>query len=119
METAICFDNLFDQALVLGEGRPSLSAILVLNSERWIRVARELDLDPFERESLNEDLLQKKVLARVQAQLHDFPGYARVRRAILTLDPWTVENGLLTPTLKLKRNLVLERFAAEIEALYS
>jgi long-chain acyl-CoA synthetase len=119
METAICFDNLFDQALIVGEGRPSLSVILVLNAERWVGVARELDLDPFARESLGEDLLLKKVLARVQAQLHDFPGYARVRRAILTLDPWTVENGLLTATLKLKRALVLERFAAEIEALYS
>jgi long-chain acyl-CoA synthetase len=105
--------------LIVGEGRPSLSAILVLNSERWFGFARELDLDPFARESLGEDLLLKKVLARVQAQLHDFPGYARVRRAILTLDPWTVENGLLTPTLKVKRALVLEHFAAEVEALYS
>ena len=63
--------------------------------------------------------MQKKVVSRIQVQLHDFPGYAKVRRVILTLDPWTVEDGLMTPTLKLKRAKVLERFADQIETLYS
>lgn len=34
------------------------------------------------------------------------------------LDPWTIDDGLLTPTMKLKRAKVAERFAAEIEAMY-
>jgi long-chain acyl-CoA synthetase len=43
----------------------------------------------------------------------------RVRRAIVRPEPWTVENGLLTPPLKVKRNDVLKRFAPEIEAVYA
>ena len=118
MEAAICMDPLFDQALVLGEGRAWLAALLVLNSDLWFGFARESGLDPFQRESLEDERLHKKVLARMRQQLHDFPGYAKIRRAVLTLEPWTVENGLLTPTLKVKRATVLEQFADRVEALF-
>jgi long-chain acyl-CoA synthetase len=37
----------------------------------------------------------------------------------LELEPWTVDDGLLTPTLKLKRSQVFERYRAEIDALYA
>ncbi len=119
MEAAICIDGLFDQALIVGEGKPYLSAAIVLNSELWFGFAKEQGLDPFARDSLNDAGLQKKVISRIQLQLHDFPGYARVRRVLLTLDPWTVEEGLMTPTLKLKRARVIEQFSDQVEALYS
>jgi len=118
MESAICFDPLFEQALVVGEGRPCLGALVVLNPDLWFGFAREQGLDPFARESLQDSRLQKKVLSRIQQQLHNFPGYARIRRVHLELEPWTVDNGLLTPTLKIKRAKVLEQFSAEVEALY-
>ncbi len=57
------------------------------------------------------------MLKRLARQLHEFPGYAQVRRVMLTLEPWTVENGLLTPTMKLKRAKVLELFNAEIDRI--
>jgi long-chain acyl-CoA synthetase len=119
METAICADSLIDQALVVGEGEACLAAVLVLNPDLWFGVATELGLDPFARDSLEDERLQKKMLTRVQAQLHDFPGYAKVRRLILTLEPWTLENGLMTPTLKLKRPAVLAQFAPQIAQLYA
>jgi len=119
MEAAICYDTLIDQALVVGEGRSCLSAILVLNPDRWFGFARDLGLDPFAHDSLDSERLQRKVLTRVQAQLHDFPGYAKVRRVVLTLEAWTVENGLMTPTLKLKRAPIMRQFERQIEALYS
>ncbi|MGI9320099.1 MAG: AMP-dependent synthetase/ligase [Thiogranum sp.] len=118
MEAAICLDPLFDQAMVVGEGRPSLAAVLVLNPDLWFGFASELGLDPFARDSLENERLRRKVLSRLQAQLHEFPGYARIRNVALTLDPWTVEDDLVTPTLKVKRARVLERFADRIEALY-
>jgi long-chain acyl-CoA synthetase len=51
--------------------------------------------------------------------MKEFPGYAQVRRVSATLEPWTVENGLLTPTLKLKRAKVMEKFNAEIDGMYA
>lgn len=46
------------------------------------------------------------------------PHYAQPRAVALTLDPWTIENTLMTPTLKLKRNNLAARFAADIDRLY-
>ena len=59
------------------------------------------------------------MLKRITAQLGAFPGYAQVRRAVVTLEPWTIENGLLTPTMKLKRAKVMEKFNAEIDRMYA
>ena len=57
-------------------------------------------------------------LDRVKKAVSAFPSYATPRAAWLTLDPWTVDNGLITPTLKVKRKQIEARFAAEIDALY-
>ncbi|MHB8563284.1 MAG: hypothetical protein ACYDDA_04920 [Acidiferrobacteraceae bacterium] len=51
--------------------------------------------------------------------LHDFPGYVRVRHVLRLDEPWTVENGLLTPTLKLRRHKIEQRYGSAIEALYA
>ena len=50
--------------------------------------------------------------------MSDFPGYAKIRRVTLTLEPWSIENGLLTPTLKIKRNRIIEHHAAAIQSMY-
>ncbi len=43
----------------------------------------------------------------------------RFAACISELEPWTVDDGLLTPTLKVKRNLVLDRYRAAVEAMYA
>lgn len=118
METAISLDPLVDQALVIGEGKSYLAALLVLNRDAWFGLARELGLDPYAEASLRDERLENRVIARLRRALHDFPGYAKIRRVGLTLEPWTVENGLMTPTMKLKRVQVLEHHAALVGALY-
>ena len=55
------------------------------------------------------------VLARIAAQVKMFPGYARILRVYLSFEPWSVENGLMTPTLKLKRARVMFRFKELLE----
>jgi long-chain acyl-CoA synthetase len=68
---------------------------------------------------LGDKAAHDMVLSRVAQQLKSFPGYAQVRRTVVTFEPWTVENGLMTPTLKLKRVKVVERFNAEIDLMYA
>jgi len=58
------------------------------------------------------------VIQRLKKVLHDFPGYAKIRRVVLSLQPWTIENELITPTLKIKRVKVLELYKDEIEKIY-
>ncbi|MGE0081588.1 MAG: long-chain fatty acid--CoA ligase, partial [Thiohalomonadaceae bacterium] len=119
MELAMALDPLIEQVLVVGEGCPYLAALAVLNEETWQGVARRLELDPDAPESLVDRRVAQDVLHRMNARLHAFPAWAKIRRVHLTRTAWSVDNGLLTPTLKKKRAELRKRFAAEIAALYA
>jgi long-chain acyl-CoA synthetase len=116
MEAAIARDSLFEQTMLIGEARPYLAMLAVLNAEQWEKTAAEAGLDA--RAALHSEAAEKLVLARITRQLRDFPGYAQVRRAAVSLEPWSVENGLLTPTLKLRRLQVMEHYKNRIAELY-
>jgi long-chain acyl-CoA synthetase len=58
------------------------------------------------------------LVRRANSQLKHFPRYVRVRRVMALDEPWTVENGLLTPTMKIKRSAVLAQYRPLIEQLY-
>jgi long-chain acyl-CoA synthetase len=118
MESAIVLDPLFEQVMVVGEGRPYLTALLVLNAEHWAEFAQEQGVDPLASASLRDRNVLSAVGRRVKAALSDFPGYAKIRKISLSLDPWSVEDGLVTPTLKVKRPKVLEHYAADVESMY-
>ena len=118
VESAIVRDPLFEQVMLLGEAKPYLSVLAVLNGELWKKLAAERGI-PGDNGSLGSDDAQKVVLARIGTQLKALPGYAQVRRAVFTLEPWTIENGLLTPTMKLKRAKVMEKFNADIDGMYA
>ena len=118
MEMAIALDPLFEQVMVLGEGRSYLSALAVLNADLWTGLAREYDLNPEQPSSLDNARLVRDMLKRIREALRDFPGYAKIRRLTLTIEPWSVDNGLMTPTLKVKRSEVVRCYADRIEAMY-
>ncbi|MFZ5492804.1 MAG: AMP-dependent synthetase/ligase [Pseudomonadota bacterium] len=118
VEHALMLDPLVHQALLVGEGRPHLAAVLVLHRKPWAELARSLDLDPDDPASLLDQSAERAVLARAESALHAFPGYARLRRVHLTLDEWTEANGLLTATQKARRGALLERYATPIDQLY-
>jgi long-chain acyl-CoA synthetase len=118
MESAITLENAFEQALIVGEGKSYLSALVVLNGETWPQLAQEHGLDPLDSESLQNKQLIAGVLKIISRALHNFPGYAKVRRVSLSLKPWTIEEGLMTPTLKIKRALVVKKFHQKIEEMY-
>jgi long-chain acyl-CoA synthetase len=119
MESAILLDPLFEQVMVVGEGKPYLAALTVLNEEHWHAFAASLNVDPGHPAALRDPRVTKALTQRVARHLKHFPGYAQIRRLHLELKPWTVDDGLLTPTLKLKRNQVLDRYRAAVEAMYA
>src|SRR5216684_376609 len=96
VELAILGDGVFEQGVLIGEGRPFLTLVAV---------TQETD--------------ERRLIQRANERLKGFPGYIRVRRVVATREPWTVENGLLTPTLKVKRERVQEKFRTEIERAYA
>jgi long-chain acyl-CoA synthetase len=119
IESAIARDPLFEQVMLLGEGKPYLAVIAVLSAEHWKKLCAERGLDASSPESARSGQVNEVLLSRVAAQMREFPGYAQVRRVAATLEPWTVENGLLTPTMKLKRAKVMEKFNREIDGMYA
>jgi long-chain acyl-CoA synthetase len=118
MEMAIALDPLVEQVMVVGEGKPYLGALVVLDPELWNGLAAEYDLDPSSGESLRSEKIEGVILKRIRSQLKDFPGYAKIRRVALLLEPWTIENDLLTPTLKVKRQQVLDYCRQAYASLY-
>ncbi|HKW37416.1 MAG TPA: long-chain fatty acid--CoA ligase [Burkholderiales bacterium] len=96
VELAILGDQTFEQAILIGEGRPFLTLVAV---------TRETD--------------EKSLIQRANERLKEFPRYIRVRRVVTSSRPWTVENGLLTPTLKVRREKVQKELGAAIERAYA
>jgi long-chain acyl-CoA synthetase len=118
MEMAITMDPLIEQVMVVGEQKPYLSAICILNPDIWQTVAPSLGIDANQPRVLERPEVENAVLARIAEQVKMFPGYARILRIHLSFEPWSVENGLMTPTLKLKRNKVMEKLAEPVAKLY-
>lgn len=119
LEQALESDHLVSQAMVVGENRPYIAALVVLNAQEWKKLAAELKLAADDPLSLDTRAARQAVLRRVKAAAAGFPNYAVPRQVRLFLEPWSIENGLMTPTLKLKRGPMRIRFADAIESLYA
>ena len=116
VEGELTRDPLFEQAVVVGNRRPFLAAVIVLNAEAWELFAASKGLDP---QQPNHAASKIELLARITSLLAALPRYAQVRAVHLASEPWTIEAGLLTPTLKVKRDVVVPLFAKEIDDLYA
>ncbi|MBZ0106227.1 MAG: AMP-binding protein [Sulfuricella denitrificans] len=95
VEAAILDDPLFEQVMLIGEGKPFFALLAV---------TREQD--------------EKMMIRRANAQLKAFPHYVRVRRVVAVSEPWTVENGLLTPTQKVRRKAVEAHYMQQVMGVY-
>jgi long-chain acyl-CoA synthetase len=101
LENALKTHPAVSQALVVGDRRPYVAALITLSEGVDPETAR------FEVERLVEDM--NKELSR----------FEQIKRYMILPRDFTAEAGEVTPTLKLKRRVCQEHFAAEIEALYS
>ena len=119
LEAAIETDPLFSQCYVIGESRPYLSLITVVNPDEWASFAKSCGVDPADPASLDNPSVKTAALKRAKTAAGEFPHYALPRAVVLTQEPWTIENGLITPTLKLKRGPLSKKFANVIAQLYA
>jgi long-chain acyl-CoA synthetase len=119
LELAITVNPLFEQAMVVGEGKPYLAVLVVLNDRQWTKLAGRLGISPERTDLVTDDRVEQALLAEITRRIARFPGYAQVRRVHATLTLWTVQEGLITATLKLRRKELLARFGREIEVLYA
>ncbi|HHL41518.1 MAG TPA: long-chain fatty acid--CoA ligase, partial [Candidatus Bathyarchaeota archaeon] len=118
LELALALDTLFEQVMVIGEGKPFLAALLVMNEEMLSELLEKMHYKGSKEEALTDTALQQIIMERIEKQLSHFPGYAHIFRVHLQLEPWSIENGMLTPTMKLRRARIMERHSEEIEDMY-
>ncbi len=117
IELAIGSDPLFEQVIVIGEAKPFLSAIITMEKINWYKFASDLSV-PEDEASLKIDKVKAIFIDRINKQLAAFPGYAKIIQAHIVLEPWVIEDGLITPTLKLKREKICEKYEKEIAEFY-
>ncbi len=102
IEGALCANPLIEQVCVMGSGRKQPVAVAVLSAEVSASMSRE---------AIDESLAD--TLAKVNATLES---HSKLDALFIAKEPWTIENGLLTPTLKIKRAELEQKYSALIAA---
>lgn len=119
IQSALLRDELIEQAVVIGDRRPFLSALIVPAFDVLESYAGSNNIPFSSREELVENprivsLYEK----RIALQSKDLGDYEKVKKFRLLPLEFTQETGELTPTLKIKRKIVHDKFANVIEAMY-
>ncbi len=117
LEEQLKLSPLIDNVMLYGENRPYNVALVVPN---WTSLRRFLSASTEDPAQLSFDARTKPLLQKELEQYSSaFKAYERPRDLVIATDDLTQENGMLTPSLKLKRSKILDRYGPEIEALYS
>ena len=112
-------DPFIQEAVVCGDGRNFITALLIPDFDELERHARQTDLSYYEVQDLVEDpqihaLVQQR-LEQLQASL---PRYEQVKKFTLLNKDFSFEEGEVTPTLKVRRAVIYEKYSEEIERMY-
>ena len=116
----ILADPLFEHAVVLGNNRPYVTLLVRPSLPALEDLAHQLQVtfaDATELASRPE--IVEELKGRVARLTDRLPSQERIKDLRVMLEEFTMDNGLLTPTLKVKRRQVEERFATLIEDMYA
>ena len=110
-----------EQIMVIGEGEKMPSALIQPDFEyikKWLQKNKFNFLDDFKDICKKEELLIK-ITHEIDKINQEFGDWERIKKFELTPQIWSIENGLLTPTMKLKRKSILKKFIHLKEKIYS
>ncbi len=110
---------LVSQALVVGDRRPHLIALITLDEEELAKWAAGRGLEGKTADLAQQDDVRKLVETAVETVNDDLAHFEQVRRFEILPRDFSADQNEITPTLKLKRRVVEEHFADEIETLYA
>jgi long-chain acyl-CoA synthetase len=113
-------DPFIEQIIAIGDDRKYITALIVPAFETLKKEAEKLGLGSLD----NSDLIEKKEIIefyydRINKIQEEFTSYEKVVKFKLLSEPFSIQNGLLTNTLKVRRNLLIEQFKEDIELMYS
>ncbi len=119
VESLINADEKIEQSVVYGDKKPYLVALITPNKEACIAWAKEQGLPESDWQHLCEsNILKKHLQTKINTILKPLNPFEQVRRIHLLHEPFSTEDGTLTPTMKIKRRAICERYADAIASLY-
>ena len=119
IESKLTIDRYIEQCVVIADKRKFVSAVIVPEYKLLEAFAQERGLNVADRAELcRHPEVISMVKDRIDTLQQDLASYEKVKYFILLPEPFSMENGELTNTLKVKRNVVCKRYAAEIDKLY-
>ena len=105
------------QAMIYGDRKPNLSALILPDPEFTADWAKETG-KPTPHNLVDDDGFRKAISAAVDRVNTDLSVIERVRRFIIINEPFTIENEMMTPSMKIRRHVIKERYGEALEALY-
>ncbi len=109
-----------DQVLLFGDNKKFITALIVPQREAIERYAREKTITATDyAEILARSEIRELIAAEIEAATADLAPFQKIRAFTLLSEGFTVANELLTPTLKLRRQRIVERYRNEIDAMYT
>ncbi|HEV3345233.1 MAG TPA: AMP-dependent synthetase/ligase [Pirellulales bacterium] len=122
LEGLLVADDCIDQAVVYGEGRHYVTALLVPHWDNLRRAVahsgQRVPDSATEDELVGHPAIREELRRRVSSRLADVAGYEQVKKFHILARPFTVETGELTVSLKMRRGVIFARYQAELESLY-
>jgi long-chain acyl-CoA synthetase len=119
IENALKTDPFISQAVVHGDKRPYPIALITLNAEELAKFARAQGLLATDPALLvKHPAVVERAGRTIEEKNVDLPSYAKIKKFAILPGDFSQENGLLTPTLKVKRRIIAEQYRDTIEALY-
>lgn len=120
IENMILDSPYVDQAMIVGEKQPFLIALIVPEFQKLREFASEHGI----RVESNDKLITVKEVMQIYDKLlknisRNLATHEKVRKYVLIADPFTIENGLMTPTLKLKRKEIIRKYTPAIDNVYN
>jgi long-chain acyl-CoA synthetase len=120
MENVAVMSPMVSQAVIIGDRRPFPSILVVPEWENLLPWAAAQGITETSRDALVRDPRVVKLLeAETLGGLGEFAKYERPKKVAVLAEEFTIESGMLTPTLKIKRKLVEKHYAEIIEQLYA
>ena len=115
-EHALRHNRWISQAVVLGDGRPYLVALITLDPEEAPAFAREHDLEL--DEVYRSELMRAEIQTAIDAVNSHYAPVEQIKRFEILPKDFSQPTGELTPTLKVKRSIVQQKYAETIDAIY-
>ena len=108
-----------EQIMVVGESKRMAAAIIQPNFEYIENWMKENNIQEKIGEIYRNDKLINEIQKDIDIHNEKFAQWEKIKKFELTSDPWTIENGLLTPTMKLKRKAIKSKYQDLINKIYT